>query len=68
MNKLNLQKKILIKRSGYVMNVNNETMRGIHDNLMKNSNSNFNVITGLKDLTLLDIFALINKVKTKDKL
>ena len=50
------------------MNVNNETMRGIHDNLMKNSNSNFNVIAGLKDLTLLDIFALINKVKTKDKL
>ena len=50
------------------MNVNNEIIRDIHDNLMKNSNSNFKVITELKDLTLLDMFALINKVKTRDKL
>ena len=48
------------------MNKNNKIMRDINDNLMKNSN--FKVIAGLKDLTLLDIFALINKVKTRDKL
>ena len=48
------------------MNKNNKIMRDINDNLMKNSN--FKVITELKDLTLLDMFALINKVKTRDKL
>jgi hypothetical protein len=48
------------------MNVNNEIIRDINDNLMKNSD--FKVITGLKGLTLLDIFALINTVKTRDKL
>ena len=48
------------------MNVNNEIIKVINDNLMKNSN--FKVIDGLKDFTLLDIFALINTVKTRDKL
>ena len=48
------------------MNLNNEIVRVINDNLIKNSN--FNVINGLKDFTLLDIFALINTIKTRDKL
>jgi len=48
------------------MNVNNKIMRSINDNLMKNSD--FKVIVGLKDLTLLDIFALINSTKIKEKL
>ncbi|MCE5221646.1 MAG: hypothetical protein LLF98_10390 [Clostridium sp.] len=48
------------------MNVNGEIMRGINDNLMKNSD--LKVIAGLKDLTLLDMFALINTVKMRDKL
>jgi len=47
------------------MNINNEIIRVINDNLMKNSN--FKAIDGLKDFTLLDIFALINTVKTRDK-
>jgi len=46
------------------MNVNNEIMRSINDNLMKNSD--FKVIEGLKDLTLLDIFELINTAKTRE--
>lgn len=46
------------------MNVNNEIIRVINDNLMKNSN--FKAIDGLKDFTLLDIFALINTVRTRE--
>jgi hypothetical protein len=46
------------------MNRNEEIMRGINDNL-KNK-SDFKVITGVKNLTLLDIFTLINTVKTRD--
>lgn len=46
------------------MNRNGEIMRGINDNLKKNSD--FKVITGVKNLTLLDIFTLINTIKTRD--
>lgn len=46
------------------MNRNDEIMRGITDNLKKSSD--FKVITGVKNLTLLDIFTLINTVKTRD--
>ena len=46
------------------MNRNGEIMRDINDNLKKNSD--FKVITGVKNLTLLDIFTLINTTKTRD--
>lgn len=46
------------------MNANDEIMRGITDNLKKKSD--FKVITGVKNLTLLDIFTLMNAVKTRD--
>ena len=48
------------------MNRNYEIMRNINDKLMKSSYSE--VTIDLKNLTLLDIFALINTVKIRDKL
>lgn len=46
------------------MNRNDELMKGINDNLKKNSD--FKVITGVKNLTLLDMFTLMNTFKTRD--
>lgn len=48
------------------MTRNYEIMKNINDKLMKNSYSE--VTIDLKNLTLLDIFALINTVKIRDKL
>ena len=41
------------------MNLNNNTIKIINDNLIKSSD--FKLNSGLKDLTLLDVFALIKR-------
>ena len=48
------------------MNLNNEIIKVINDNLMKNSE--FEVVSRFKNLTLLDIFALMNTSKTRGEL
>lgn len=48
------------------MERNDKIMKNINDNLMKNPD--LKVIKGLKDLTLLDIFALIDNLKMGNKL
>lgn len=47
------------------MNLNNDIIKVISGNLTKNSDYEF--ITDLEDLTLLDVFALIKGVKTRDE-
>lgn len=60
----NLQKLLYIK-GGYIMGINNEIIKVINDNWTENSE--FEFVARLEELTLLDVFALMKRVKMRDR-
>lgn len=61
-------KKLIYRKGGYVMDMDNNIIKVINDNLMKNSE--FEFIAGLEDVTISDIdcieeFSAIKNIKSK---